>query len=349
MKKIRLILLSPLGAIYGAISLLRRKLYKKEGKRFLPSTVPTICIGNLAVGGTGKTPHTEYLLQCLSSDHKVATLSRGYGRKTRGYVEAHAESTAEQVGDEPLQMKRKFPNVTVAVCEKRVAGLQKLLSGSNPPEVVLLDDAYQHLAVKCSLQILLTDYASMYCDDFPMPAGNLREFRCAASEADIVIVTKCPENLGKEEAEKIRKRLKVGAAQRCFFTTLQYGEPAPLNAAAEGNTLSSKNDIVFVSGIAHPEHAYRYLTTQFSDVKSVEFRDHHNFSKLEIDLLCKKIAESKRKKVLFFTEKDAARLYGTKEWERLAEIPVYSLPIQVKFLWDEGKFQAIIAELCGKK
>lgn len=349
MKKIRLILLYPLGAIYGAISLLRRMLYKKKVKRFSPTTVPTICIGNLAVGGTGKTPHTEYLLRWLSSNHKIATLSRGYGRKTHGYIEAHTESTAEQVGDEPLQMKQKFPEVTVAVCEKRVIGLQRLMSGTNPPEVVLLDDAYQHLAVKCGLQILLTDYASMYCDDFPMPAGNLREFRCAASEAEIIIVTKCPEELGKKEAEKIRRRLKVTAEQACFFTTLQYGEPKPLNAAAEGNTLSSKNDIVFVSGIAHPEHAYRYLASQFSDVKSVEFRDHHNFSKYEIELLRKKVAESKGEKVLFFTEKDAARLNGTKEWGKLSEIPAYSLPIQVRFLWEEEKFQEIIAGLWSAK
>lgn len=343
MKKLRLILLSPLGAIYGAIALLRRKLYKKEGKRFFTSTVPTICIGNLAVGGTGKTPHTEYLLRLLSPEHRVATLSRGYGRKTQGYFEVQVESTAAQVGDEPLQMKRKFPNATVAVCEKRVVGLQRLMEGAKPPEAVLLDDAYQHLAVKCGLQILLTDYASMYCNDFPMPAGNLREFRGAASEADIVIVTKCPENLGKEEAEKIKKRLKVTAAQACFFTTLQYAEPTPLNAAGERVALTSKNDIIFVSGIAHPEHAYRYLTSQFSDVESVEFRDHHNFSKLEIEILCKKVAESKGKKVLFFTEKDAARLYGTKEWERLSELPVYSLPIQVRFLWNEEQFREIIA------
>lgn len=251
---------------------------------------------------------------------------------------------AEEVGDEPLQMKRKFPEVTVTVCEKRVQGLEKLMAAETLPEAVILDDAYQHLAVKCGLQILLTDYASLYCDDFPIPAGNLREFRCAAKYAEVIIVTKCPEKLGQEEAAKIKERLKVSAAQGCYFTTLQYGKPMPLNAAAEKFDLSPQNDILFVSGIAHPEHAHRYLATQYSDIETIKFRDHHNFSQKEIALLCKKIADSKGKRVLFFTEKDASRLYGTKEWESVSDIPVFSLPIQVKFLWDELQFQEIIAK-----
>lgn len=331
-------MLFPIGAIYGTIALLRRKLYKKRNRRFTPSTVPIISIGNLAVGGTGKTPHTEYLIRMLKDSFRVATLSRGYKRESSGYILADSSCTAEHIGDEPMQMHQKFPEIKVAVCESRKEGIERLLQEPAPPEVILLDDAYQHLAVKAHLQILLTDYASPYSADFPLPAGNLREFSCAAKKADIVIVTKCPAALTRKEAESIRKRLQLQPHQRCYFSTLQYESPLPLTASARQMELDAKSHILLFTGIAHPESLIRQLSSQYADVKSITFRDHHRFCEKEIIRLCQKIASSTPKTVLFTTEKDAARLYGTPLWGKLAGLPLFSLPVRVNLLWGEDEF-----------
>lgn len=339
MKTLRLILLSPIGAIYGAIALLRRKLYNKKKQRFTPTTLPIISIGNLAVGGTGKTPHTEYLITMLQDSFRVATLSRGYKRKSSGYILADSSSTAEGIGDEPMQMHQKFPEVKVAVCESRKEGIERLLQEATPPEVILLDDAYQHLAVKAHLQLLLTDYAAPYPADFPMPAGNLREFSCAAKEADSIIVTKCPLTLSTKEAESIRNRLHLQPHQHCYFSTLQYDSPLPLTESARQIELDAQSHILLFTGIAHPESLIHHLTSQYTDVKSITFSDHHQFCEKEIVRLCQKLASSTPKTALFTTEKDAARLYGTPLWDLVAGLPLFVLPVRVKLLWDEKKLE----------
>ena len=207
----------------------------------------------------------------------------------------------------------------------------------------MLDDAYQHLAVKAHLQVLLTDYASPYPTDFPLPAGNLREFSCAAKEADIVMVTKCPPALTPKEAESIRKRLRLQPHQRCYFSTLQYDNPQPLTASASQMELDAQSHILLFTGIAHPESLIHHLSSQYADVKSITFSDHHRFSEKEIVKLCQKLASSTSRIALFTTEKDAARLYGTPMWKKLEEQPLFSLPIRVKLLWDEDKFANDIA------
>lgn len=335
LKIIRLILLFPIGAIYGTIAMLRRKLYNKKKQRFTPSTLPIISIGNLAVGGTGKTPHTEYLIRMLKDSFRVATLSRGYKRSSSGYILAESSDTAELIGDEPIQMHQKFPEVNVAVCESRKEGIERLTELAPPPQVILLDDAYQHLAVKAHLQILLTDYASPYPTDFPLPAGNLREFRCAAKEADNIIVTKCPPTLNTKEAESIKKRMHLQPHQQCFFSTLQYDAPLPLTESARQIKLDTKSHILLFTGIAHPESLIGYLSSQYTDVKSITFSDHHRFCEKEIVRLCQKLASSTPKTVLFTTEKDAARLYGTPLWNLVSGMPLFALPVRVKLLWDE--------------
>lgn len=304
--------------------------------------MPTICIGNVAVGGTGKTPHTEYLIRILSEKYRVATLSRGYGRKTSGYLLAEPTSLATEIGDEPLQMKVKFPGTTVAVCESRVKGLQTLEILAPRPEVVLLDDAFQHLAVRCGIQIVLTDYARPYYTDFPMPAGNLREFGSAVREADAVIVTKCPENLTPREATEIEGKLGLRAGQRCFFTTLCYQNPTPLTSSAQNLNLTSGTKIFLLTGIAHPEHLYQYLSSQYSDIESFEFGDHHRFTRVEILALRKKIAAFSENAAMMTTDKDAARLRGTELWELLSDMPVFSIPVAVKFLWNEDGFISLV-------
>lgn len=337
-------MLSPIGAIFGIIALIRRRLYNKKKKRFTPHTVPIISIGNIAVGGTGKTPHTEFLIRMLQEKYRVATLSRGYGRRSSGYILANESSTAELIGDEPMQMYLKFPQVKVAVCEKRRTGIERLLAEPEPPEVILLDDAYQHLAVKAHCQLLLTDYAAPYPTDFPLPAGNLREFGCAAKEADIVVVTKCPSTLSQKEAERIEKKLKLQPHQQCFFSTLCYDAPRPLTEAAHHFLLDEKSHVFLFTGIAHSEPLYQYLSSQYTDVKSIAFGDHHQFKEFEINKICQIIASSTHKTALFTTEKDAARISGTPLWEKLSELPFFAVPVSVKFLWGEQEFARQISE-----
>ena len=284
----------------------------------------------------------------LQEKYRVATLSRGYKRATSGYILADATSTAAQIGDEPMQMHQKFPGISVAVCEARKEGIEHLTALPTPPQVILLDDAYQHLAVKAHLQVLLTDYASPYPTDFPLPAGNLREFCCAAHEADMVVVTKCPPTLSQKEAETIEKKLHLQPHQKCYFSTLLYDTPRPLTEAARQFSLNEKSHIFLFTGIAHSEPLFQYLASQYTDVKSIAFSDHHHYQEKEVDRICQIIASSNQKTALFTTEKDAARLYGTPLWEKLEGMPLFSLPISVKLQWNEQAFtQQIESTIAG--
>ena len=335
MKKILSILMLPLGAVYGIIGLVRRGLYKIGWLHSYRSTLPTICIGNLAVGGTGKTPMVEYLIRLFQSDRRVATLSRGYRRKTKGYLNsdnADVEVTAATFGDEPTQLHHKFPDVQVVVCEDRAKGLRRLERVVVPPDIVLLDDAYQHLSVRCDLNLLLTDYARPYYNDFPMPAGRLREFPSTAANADIVIVTKCPQSLTKEEAESIRQKLKLRDTQRCFFTTLAYGEPVAATVAAQNLTLTSNTPLILLTGIA--------------DIELLEYGDHHSFTAGEINSLCKKVAEKGSSAVVFTTEKDLVRLQIPELKALTDRLPIFVVPVRVEFLFgEEDRFNRMVKEV----
>lgn len=338
MKKILSILMLPLGAVYGIIGLIRRGLYKIRWLHSYRSTLPTICIGNLAVGGTGKTPMVEYLIRLFQTDRRVATLSRGYRRKTKGYLSsdnADVEVTAATFGDEPTQLHHKFPDVQVVVCEDRAEGLQRLERAATPPDVVLLDDAYQHLSVRCDLNLLLTDYARPYYNDFPMPAGRLREFPSAAANADAVIVTKCPESLTEEEASGIRKKLKLTPSQSCFFTTLQYDEPVPITPVAEQMPLTPGSSVVLLTGIANSKPIQQKVSKQFSDIEIISYGDHHSFTTKEMAELCKKTAGKGKDTVIITTEKDAARLRDTHIRNLTEHLPIFALPVRVTFLFEK--------------
>ena len=328
----------PLGAIYGIIGWVRRGLCKIGWLHSYRSTLPTICIGNLAVGGTGKTPMVEYMIRLFQTDRRVATLSRGYRRKTKGYLNsdnADVKVTAATFGDEPTQLHHKFPDVQVVVCEDRAEGLRQLERAATPPDVVLLDDAYQHLSVRCDLNLLLTDYARPYCNDFPMPAGRLREFPSAAANADIVIVTKCPQTLTKEEAESIRQKLKLRDTQRCFFTTLAYGEPVAATAAAQNLTLTSSTPLILLTGIANPKPLHDEIRNHFTDIELIAYGDHHAFTCGEIELLCKKVAEKGSSATIFTTEKDIVRLQIQELKPFTDKIPIFVVPVRVEFLFGE--------------
>lgn len=287
----------------------------------------------------------EYLVRLLKDDHKVATLSRGYKRETEGYLNSvDCESVdACTFGDEPAQLHEKFPDIQVVVCERRAEALQRLERAAKRPDVVLLDDAYQHLQVRCRLNLLLTDFSRLYCDDFPMPAGRLREFPSAADAADAVIVTKSPHTLTPENAEIIRKKLKITDTQLCFFTTLAYDALMPVTAVAKQKTLTKDTRIILLTGIANPKPILQEIHSKFSDIESISYSDHHYFSAKEIKYLCQKLAEKGDDSIIITTEKDAVRLHDTSLIDQTEKLPIFVLPIKVKFLFgEEERFNKLV-------
>lgn len=309
--------------------------------------VPVICVGNLSVGGTGKTPHTEYLVSLLlKSKRHTAVLSRGYGRRTKGYREVHKEASAEAVGDEPLQMARKHPTARFAVCERRCLGISRLLSEGQRPQVIVLDDAFQHRYVLPSLRILLTDYACRYSTDHVLPAGRLRESRNGARRANIVIVTKCPATLSRQEAEAIANELQIEARQQLFFTKMKYGKRYPLFDAGPRPVKIGK--ALAITGIAHPTPLYEQLQGEGFDVIPLAFPDHHSFSPADLERMVRAYEAIGNEATVVTTEKDAARLRF--QAERLPEYfrkNFWVQPIEIDFLFDEApRFNKIIQSLC---
>jgi len=331
--EIMIYLLSPFSLVYGMAAALRRKFFQK------PTTfaVPTICVGNLRVGGTGKTPFVEYLARSLSQNHQIAILSRGYGRKTKGYINARETQnlSSEMIGDEPMQYAKKFPNVEVAVCEKRKIGIQKLLHKNPELEVIILDDAYQHLSVNYTVRILLTEYDRPYFKDFPLPSGNLREFRCAAKHADMIIVTKCPENLSEKEKNNFLQKLQPKQHQEVFFTKIEYKQKA------ESRKQKAESKILLITGIANSAPLVHYLKTRYNNIHPLHFSDHHAFTNKDID----KIIRLKEKLggehcTIITTEKDAVRLQA---FENMPEY--YTVPIEIGFLENETCFKEKLLSL----
>ena len=338
----------PFGAIYGIIGLIRRWLYKIGWLPSYTSSLPTIGIGNLTVGGTGKTPMVEYLVRLLKDKRKVVTLSRGYKRKTEGYLNSADCETVNACtfGDEPAQLHEKFPDIQVVVCEKRKEALRRLERAAQRPDIVLLDDAYQHLQVRCRLNLLLTDFSRLYCDDFPMPAGRLREFPAAAHAAEVVIVTKSPQSLTPEEAEIIRRKLKVTDTQSCFFTTLAYDELTPVTSTAQQMSPSLSSPVILLTGIANPKPMYQEISKQFSDIEFISYRDHHTFTDKEIESLCQKIANNGDSAIIITTEKDVVRLKDVRIRNLTDQLPLFVLPVRVKFLFgEEERFNMMMKEV----
>lgn len=327
------ILLFPFAIIYGFITSIRNLFFDKGILKFTSFNIPVIAVGNLSVGGTGKTPQIEYLIRLLSEKYKVATLSRGYKRKSEGFVLADTTSNAEILGDEPFQYFQKFPQIQVAVDANRTNGIQQLLAQNNPPEIILLDDAFQHRKVKADLYILLTAYTDLYCDDFMLPTGNLRESRSGAKRAKIVIVTKCPESLSLDEKNKIKSKLKLNSNQQLFFTSINYHDVAFSKSGQIPVAEIQKLDKLLLAGIAKPEPFFNYLNKDDDEV--MKFPDHHHFSDNEI-------AEIKAKannKLIVTTEKDYVRIADKFPKEQL-----FSLPIKSEFLGDANMFDKLILD-----
>lgn len=303
-------LLRPLSWLYGTVMAARNWCFDHDTVLHAETfDVPTIAVGNLAVGGTGKTPHAEYLLRQLAAERRTAFLSRGYGRQTRGYVLIDDAKTAAEVGDEPLQVHRKFPTVRAAVCEDRREGLRRLLADAPRPEVVVLDDAFQHRYVRAGLYLLLTDYHRLYCDDHVLPEGRLRERPTGARRANVILVTKCPAALSADEMAAIKARLAPLQHQAVFFTTFAYGQPYALfpeeNAAS--STIKGR-DVLVLTGIAHPESLYHHVEQAGGTVHPLRFADHHSFRAADLDRINHAFAALPDDALALTTEKDAARL-----------------------------------------
>lgn len=300
MNSLRL-LLFPIGFLYGCVTGFRNWLYAVGIKKSYPIPGKSICVGNLSVGGTGKTPHVAYLAELLQTAHSVQILSRGYGRKTRGFKDVFSTSKAEEVGDEPLFYATRFPTIRVAVCESRYVGIQNLRS-VEVPDVLLLDDAFQHRAVKAGLNIILTQFEHPYFSDHMLPAGNLREWKSGKSRADLVIVTKCPSELSLETKETYIKRLKFDPSS-VYFSRIVYGEMIPFHTPA-----TSIKSVLLVTGIANPEPLKTHLEKNYA-VELMQFPDHHDFTLDDIQKIHKKFDTfASENKVIVTTEKDFMRL-----------------------------------------
>ena len=335
MRKMRL-LLFPFSGIYYLITLTRNKLYDAGILKSKKYNLPIICVGNLSVGGTGKTPMTEFVIKLLKDDYKVATLSRGYGRTTRGYLDVTSSSNALEVGDEPLQFAKKFDAVQVAVCERRQEGIRVLLNKRIAPELIVLDDAYQHRSVEAGLNILLTSYGDLYCDDYVLPAGNLREPRVGANRADIIVVTKCPSNLETDEMEAVRQSLKVQAHQRLFFSKIIYDDCVyNVQESFQLNRLKVAK-VTVVTGIANPAPFIKYLRGQGLSFDHKPYKDHHNFTVSDLELL-------DSLDCILTTEKDYVRLQPLLTMKK-----IYYLPIRLNFFQFENEISETIREFVRK-
>lgn len=321
-------LLFPLAVIYDVVTTIRNFFFDVGIFKSTSFQIPVIVVGNLSVGGTGKTPQIEYLIRLLKDDFKVSVLSRGYKRKTDGFVLLNDTHNALAVGDEPLQYFKKFNNINVAVDANRVEGVSKLMAQKSP-EVILLDDAYQHRKIKGSFYVLLTKYADLFSDDFLLPTGNLRESRSGAKRSDVIIVTKCPENLSEQDQEKIKRKLKK-FDKAIFFTTISYG-----NILSAKNTITidelKEYDVLLITGIATPKPLLDFLNTKNINFKHLKYADHHNFLSTEIDDIKQEFANIKsNKKIILTTEKDFTRLE-----EKLENL--HYIEIETQFLGNQNK------------
>jgi tetraacyldisaccharide 4'-kinase len=324
-------ILFPFSILYSAIASIRNYCYDNSLLKSYSFNLPIIAVGNLSVGGTGKTPQIEYLIRLLSDKYKVATLSRGYKRKSNGFILADANVNSEIIGDEPFQYYTKFPNIQVAVDADRKNGIEQLLSISSKPDVILLDDAYQHRKVKAGLYILLTSYNELYSDDFQLPTGNLRENRSGAKRANVIIVTKCPSDLSKQDQEIVKRKLAILPNQTLFFSTIEFDDYVYSENEKKPVSEILNVDKLLLAGIAKPQTFFSHL--QRNEEACLTFPDHYQFR--ENDLL--EIKNKAQNNCIITTEKDYMRLKGS-----LPKKQLYYLPIKTKFLLNGDKFDKII-------
>ena len=334
--------LQPLSWFYGLGVRFRNTLFETGFLKSKSFSIPVISVGNITVGGTGKTPHVEYLIRLLQDHSRVAVLSRGYKRKSHGFQIANESSTARTIGDEPFQMKQKFPKVIVAVDKNRVHGIEALNQKYQDIDVILLDDAFQHRYVKPGINILLVDYHRLIIYDTLLPAGRLREPLTGKNRADMVIITKCPKDLKPMEYRVITKAMDLYPYQQIFFTTLEYGELTPL-FKKEAPTVNldklKDHNALLLTGIASPRQMKEDLTPVVSKLSMLSFPDHHAFSQKDIEQISSEFAKLPSPKCIITTEKDAARIIGLEGLSNEIKENIYILPVRITFMLNqEEKF-----------
>lgn len=345
------IILLPLAWIYGVIIAIRNKLFDSNILKRRKFNIPVITVGNITMCGTGKTPHTEYLLSLLQGSCNLAVLSRGYMRKTKGYLLATEKTTTADIGDEPFQMYQKFPDINVAVCENRCEGIERLIEEEHT-ECVILDDAYQHRYVEPGLNILLVDYHRPISRDHLIPAGLLREPASAKKRADIIIVTKCPQTMSPIDVRVATNELRLLAFQKLFFSAMEYQPLYPLfikeNPEIPLTNLQGMN-ILLVTAIGSPQHIIYDLAKYDGKITPLHFRDHHQFEAGDIYKINEEFSFMSHPKIIITTEKDATRLLAVNGLSLDATKSTYVLPIKVKILLDqEEKFNGIIRDFVHK-
>lgn len=339
MRYLRLLLL-PFSLLYGLVIIMRNWLYDAGLLKSRQFDLPVIAIGNLEVGGAGKSPMTEYLVRLLKDHYKIATLSRGYGRQTKGYGIATATATAAAVGDEPAQFKHKFPDITVAVCGDRVEGITRL---KPMHQVIIMDDAYQHRAVKAGINILLFDYGKINQPRLLLPAGNMREPLSGRWRADALVVTKCPGNLSAEEQENIAAKLGPLPYQPLFFSSIVYQAFRNIDGNEADFIIDKDTTIFMLTGIANPKTLFDHLSRYTSGIIQHNYPDHHRFSLKNITKLAGEVAAcTAQKKAVITTEKDAQRLVEHHLLPVIRTLPVLVLPIGVEFLNNGDQFDQFI-------
>ena len=331
------ILLLPISLLYGLTISIRNGLYGAGLLRPVKFNIPVIGVGNLSIGGAGKTPHIEYLVELLRAYMRLAILSRGYKRKTKGFRIAAREDTSITLGDEPLQYHLKYRDVVTAVSESRSIGIPNILSRYPEIQAVLLDDSYQHRSVEPGLNILLTEFAKPYYKDFLMPSGRLREWESAASRADVIIVTKCPNEVSTTTQVEIREKLDVLPHQTLFFSKYEYGIPYSL-LSGERRSLNSFEEIILLTAIANIDYLLSYIDSATPEIHSMAYEDHHYFSPHDMSIINQQYQQlESTSKAILTTEKDATRLILHRDFLRKENIAVYVLPIRVKFLDNQAQ------------
>ena len=334
LKSFRIVLL-PFALLYGLAVIIRNWLFNRNYLKSVPFNFPLICVGNIAVGGTGKSPMVEYLIDLLHPTYKIATVSRGYKRKTKGYVLANDKSTALDIGDESMQFHLKYPEIAVAVGEERMDAIPQLLHDQPDLDAIILDDAFQHRHIKPGLNIVLTEYSNLYVHDFFFPTGDLRDQHASMKRAEIIVITKCPADLWEDNKQKLLRAIKPLPHQKVFFTTIQYGIPYHI-LNKEERAIKNTDEVFLVCGIANPKPIKEYLHKYAYTYYQKNYSDHHIFSIDDLRDINEKYEEiDAKEKFILTTEKDAVRL--AKFTDELAQLPIYVLPIKHKFLFEEGE------------
>ena len=345
------ILLAPVSWLYAIALHFRHWLFDLGILKSKSFDVPTICVGNLAFGGTGKTPHTEYLIRLVKDKVNVAVLSRGYGRKTKGYILADEHTTYEQIGDEPLLFHSKFEDITVAVDEDRAEGISKLMRLEKTPGVILLDDAYQHRQIKPGISILLTEYYNVYKKDMLVPAGTLRDVKSAAKRADIIIVTKSPRVLLPYDRRDMINVLDAKPYQKIFFTYIDFQELKPITKTAKETILQDMKSVYVFCGIANPYPLEDHLKRKYNTLITNYYDDHHHFTDEDIDKIIDGFnSVIGKNKIIVTTEKDLMRLTNSSYISRFDNVPLFTIPIEMRFndAKEEEIFNNLILEYVGK-